>query len=121
MKLKDLNLEKSIYRLVIRITYIEEGNTRFHDYLPEFKRNIQRLALRLARLPQHLEYLKVILTNLDENFLEPFNILRQVEKFEFAERDIPNRFYTSPYDYEAVNHRRRLEKTQIEGKTSNSL
>ena len=79
------------------------------------------MALRLAQIPQDFDYLKIILNNLDDDFLEPFSILRRVGKFEFAKRYIPNRYYISPYDYEAIPYRRLLEKTQIEGKTSNIL
>jgi hypothetical protein len=117
---KDLTLEPSIRRLVIRIRYYGDI-TSFNDYLPEFSREIRKLALHLAQLPQDLEYLKVILTNLAESFLDPFNILRRVGEFEFAERYIPNQYFTEPFDYEAVPDRRFLEKVRIEGKTTNTL
>jgi hypothetical protein len=105
---------------VIRIRYYGEI-TSFNDYLPEFSQDIRRLALRLTQLPQDFEYLKIILTNLSESFLNPFNILRRVGKFEFAERYVPNSYYTEPFDYNAISDRRFLEKVQIEGKTSNTL
>lgn len=116
---KNLIFEPSIRRLVIRIRYY--GNGDVNDHLPEFSQHIRKLALRLAQLPQDFEYLKIILTNLDESFLDPFNILRRVGKFEFAERGVPNSYYTEPFDYEAISDRRFLEKVQIEGKTSNTL